>query len=276
MEKGLTTTKVVAIKKSLNHTVMVNANEKTGVPHMIERFDLLRTACATLGKVYQPANTNLQLENLENMLLTVREAYKLYLEKQEAHRVATREREALYNTFQAVSRRVVSNLASINAKSDVLKQTRSLRRRMTGRKKTGKVNTTEAVPGSGPVMPITPDGKKFSRRYSSYVDQVKVMKEMNTVLASYKDYAPNEEGMKLERLKALEADMERSTQAIFKTYMALTYQRSQRDALLYTPESGLVWVARAVKSYIASLEHQDNTCRTIQKLRFVNGQKKQK
>ena len=76
---------------------------------------------------------------------------------------------------------------------------------------------------------------------------------MAQLLATIPSYAPNEADLKLAAINTLVASMKAQNKAVAIALQPVVNARNTRNAILYTPVTGLVDIAQEVKNYIKSV-----------------------
>ena len=94
---------------------------------------------------------------------------------------------------------------------------------------------------------------EISSSQLSYDNRLDNLDKLIKYLANVTEYTPNEDDLKITALKDVYTDLEEKNKAAKEIGEPLTNARIARNKILYTPKTGLVDTALAVKKYILSV-----------------------
>lgn len=218
---------------------MTSVNE-TGHSVNVDHFLAIKTIVISLGHSYSPANSLLQLENLETLYASSKTANDGVAVSLVAWKDKVSNRQLLMNPLSKLVTRVLRALKSGGAGDETITQGTGIARKIQGTragKQTAETEETRTVSSSQ---------LSISQRISNF-------RTLLEFLATIPTYSPTPEDLTLASLQTLLVNMESANVAVIAAEATLAKARQHRDDLLYAPVTGLTAVAQAVKDEIAAV-----------------------
>ncbi|NLT51444.1 MAG: hypothetical protein GXX85_11055 [Ignavibacteria bacterium] len=240
----------------------MSSTSETGHVTNVKNFASLTSSAAGLEAAFNPTNAEIMKPALEKKLIDARDANKKVADVMITNKTAIGERNLAYKLLTRVLKAMIAAKVSepliANAKSfiDKIKGTRA------EPKKTEEEKAALKAKGKS--------DKEISASQKSYENQADNFEKLIKLLASIPIYKPNETDLKVEALKALQADLVAKNEKVKATEIPLNNARIARDEILYAGEKGLVDLALTVKNYYISAFGTDSRqYKQISKLKFT-------
>lgn len=186
---------------------------------------------------------SLTVESLQTLYTTASAKLTEVEDKRVANKNAIAARQATFENLKPTCTRIINFLQILGLEEGVLKQAKSINRRIQGGQKK-------------PVTPPNPSGEtvnNISTSRQSYTQICENFGILLQLLATIPTYTPNENDLKLTSLTTYHTSVMSSTQAVDQTEAELNAKLIERDNILYADGTGLYTIAQNVKKYVKSL-----------------------
>jgi hypothetical protein len=181
------------------------------------------------------------------------------------HKVDINERKIAYDAIPKLYRRSRNNLKSCGASKEFVADAETYFRKITGRRKTEKVE-------DDPATPENEAAKKHSASQMSYESILGNVRGYNALVKNEPLYKSNEADLKTANLDAVADDLEAKNNAVSASFPPVGQARSLRDGLLYNNPNHIVDTALSVKEYTKSMA-DDTLYKSIKSLKFPRQRK---
>lgn len=193
--------------------------------------------------LYNPPVESLTVESLQTLYTTASAKLTEVEDKRVANKNAIAARQATFENLKPTCTRIINFLQILGLEEGVLKQAKSINRRIQGGQKKS-------------VTPPDPSGEtvnNISTSRQSYTQICENFGILLQLLATIPTYTPNENDLKLTSLTTYHTSVMSSTQAVDQTEAELNAKLIERDNILYADGTGLYTIAQNVKKYVKSL-----------------------
>jgi len=240
---------------------------ETGHAKNVANFEQLTIDCSALGTNYNPSNPAIKLGELTNLLTLGKDSIAAINTALAANSNAIAAREVAFGPLSKLSTRLLNSLKASGTTNQVNDNALTLVRKLQGRRATAKLKDEEkkiAEAGGKIVTEISSSQMGFDNRIDNFDKFIKL-------LASIDLYAPNEEELKVVVLTNHHNNLRAKNMAVVSSETVLTNARIARDAVMYTPTTGMVDISMGVKNYIKSIYGATSPqYKQISKLKFTN------
>jgi hypothetical protein len=229
----------------------MSSTSETGHAKNVANFETLISFCVGYGTKYNPAKIAIQIPTLQNMLLDGKASITALDKEERPYRKAVGNREAAFEPLSKLTTRIINALSVSEASEETLKNAKTIARKIQGRRATPKT-----APADGTTTP-TPNTEETDTQISvsqmSYDSRVESLQKLVALLTSTPEYKPNETELKSASINSLHDDLEKLNTKVKDATTPYSNARIARNELLYTPKTGLVDTALAVKKYVSSV-----------------------
>lgn len=219
---------------------------ETGHAKNVANFKELITTVSSFGALYNPSAKALQADALEKMAQTAEQALSKLKETETQAKQATALLQTEFKTLNTLTSQLMGLLMSSGAKASSVEEARTIQKRITG--SNSKKKKTETPEGGATE---TKETRSTSRQ--SYDSRLDDFEKLVTVLQNVTEYAPNEADFQVSALLAKIEAMKRAIQESDAKEVVRNQAMHERNALLYTPETGLVATSLKVKGYVKAV-----------------------
>jgi len=218
----------------------MNSTSERGHAKNVALFETLIAFCNGYGAAYNPTNNKLLISSLNEKLDKSRLKVKGVKDTKHPLDSVVGARQLLFKPLKPYSTRVINALIVQDAPATVVKDARTIIRKLTGK----RVNNS--VTG-------TPEQNQVSVSQQSYDRLIDNFEELLVLAQTERTYNPNEEDLKttaiqtyLDSIKAINTQVKNALVPYGNALIA-------RDKELYEVETGLVDTALEVKKYVKSI-----------------------
>lgn len=192
---------------------------------------------------YQPAEPALEIAVLTPQVVAAAAAQKAVNDAKRPWATATNTRETLYEGLAALSTKVWGTVQTLRIEDNTKALVEAIHKKLHGK---WGVQVEE---------PEDEEEAKRARSASqlSYVSMAKNLEDMIETLGQIPQYVPKDEDRKITTLKLLLAQMVQLNDNMPTLETTLALARSKRNALYYTPVTGLIDTMKGVKGYLKTL-----------------------
>ncbi|MEK7263253.1 MAG: hypothetical protein AAB071_01935 [Bacteroidota bacterium] len=228
---------------------MSTASE-TGHAINVANFESLITYCTAYGPIYNPSKNTIKLASLNALLTSAKTALTAHNTVfTQQYENAINARELIFEPLSKLTTRIINALDACNVTDLTVTDAKTIARKIQGRRASDKL---PPVPDD-PTTPNDESQKSISASQMSFDNRIDNFEKLIQLLAGQPGYLPNETDLKLITLNTLLADMKTKNSAAITAVTSLSNTRIARDAILYTPETGLLDIAAEVKKYVKSV-----------------------
>lgn len=256
---------------------MKTSNQESG--HIITYTDFkeLVTACIGMGPRYNPTRDIQKLPFLGEVIITSKACLDEVKDAAQECTNAIGQRTLLFEPLQTKVSRIVAALISCGAPPYIIKQAASINRKIAGRRLKGKeeaeeITGTQPAPAANTGVELT--DKSISVSQQSYDRKVDNYELLVKLVEKVPEWNPSEKDLTLEALRTETTALLAANETVEVMYDKVRSARQKRDDVFYKPITGLVAVAKSVKSYLRSLEGPSGPdFKKITHLQFRNSRK---
>ena len=217
---------------------------ETGHAKNVTNFEQLISFCTGYGATYNPSKATLSLPSLTVKHQTAQTDLQNLIDATVNFNNFVNTRLIAFEPMRKLSTRLVSALSVTNASTQMLKDAKTINRKIQGKR---------AKEIKAPTNPNTPVPITISVSQQSYVQQIEHFANLIVLLKSEASYAPNESELRITELETYLTQIRVHNTNVSRSYAAVSNARIKRDAILYKVKTGLVDIALEVKAYIKSL-----------------------
>ena len=240
---------------------------ETGHANNVANFENLIISATAFGTSYNPSKESIKLTALQILLTNSKETLNSLNISQSAYSNAVAARESAFEPFSKLITRVNNALKASDTTVQVDDSAQTIVRKLQGRRASAKITDEEK-------KALEAEGKEvnqISATQLSYDSRLENLDKLIMLLESVPYYKPNEEDLKVESLKSLQADLRAKNNDVVTASIQLSNARIARNELLYKPLTGLVDTAFDFKVYIKSVFGATSPqYKQISKLKFVD------
>ena len=222
---------------------------ETGHAKNVANFDELIAFIAGYGTAYNPTKATLKLTALQALSTSAKNSINAVNAALPAYSNAVSAREAAFEPLSKLITRVNNALKATDTTQQVDESAKTLVRKIQGARASDKATEAEKSTAQAEGKEI----KEISSSQMSYDNRLDNFDKLIKLLASVALYAPNEADLKVATLTTLYNDLKTKNTAVITASTPLSNARIARNAILYNPNTGLVDIALAAKTYIKSL-----------------------
>lgn len=233
----------------------MSKTSETGHAKNMANLESLISAISLFGEKYNPAKESIKLASLQTLLTTTKESFRTFYAAQTAYSKAVDDREIVFEPLNKLITRINNALKASDSNMKYDESFQSIIRKLQGKRASAKLTDEEK-------QALEAEGKtktQISTAQMSYDSRLENFDRLIIQLSSIPEYAPNEEELKLDTLKALYTQLKAANTNVIAAFLQLEKERGLRNEILYAPLTGLVDLAADTKTYIKSLYGTSNT-----------------
>lgn len=228
--------------------LQMKTNSEGGHAQNVANFQDLITCCKSYGTKYNPAQENLQLPQLESLLDDAQQALDIVIAKVTIYNRVVSFRQNTFAGIKPLFTKIINAFAITGASAQSIADAKALNKKIRG-KRIGKKSIASTSTDSATMLPA----KNISVSQQSYDDMIEHTAKLISLLSAEPSYKPNEVELQVPTLNTLLKAMKDSTEAVSIADTTLSNARISRDKLLYQTDTGLHFIAAAVKKYVKSV-----------------------
>lgn len=208
--------------------------------------------CTDIGIPYNPVTNNIKIPALNALYTNADNALTAVKNNFTDWKNATNAREIAFKPLAALSTQLLGILQSCGTSTQTIDDFVSLVKKMRGdaSKISDPVVPVQAMPNPNPDPPVEITPVHRSTSQLSFDNMLEHLDKMIKLLASVPAYNPNEVPLKVVTLTAQLASLKTLNSAANDAYAKLTLARINRNKFFYADQSGMLDIARNVKSYM--------------------------
>ena len=217
---------------------MSSTSEK-GHAKNVANFGIIINFASGYGPLYNPSNPALAIPALEAKWEAAKEKLKRVKDTKEPFDSKTGERQLLFKPLRPLATKVINSLIAQQVPSTVIKDARTIIRKLTGKR----------------AKELTPETEenKISVSQQSYDRLVDNFEELIVLAQTEPNYNPNEDDLKTTELLVYHEKLDTINNEVKTMYVPYSNAMIARDVELYDEETGLVDIAFEVKNYVKSV-----------------------
>ena len=222
---------------------------ETGHAKNVANFTQMLSICTSYGVKYNPSNPALLLPQMSNALVLAKDCMASLNTAQAALSNATAARVGVFKPFSTLVTRIGNAVKASGTSKQTKDQVAAIIRKLQGRRAAPKISEEEKQAALAAGQEIV----EISSAQTSIDSLLENFDKLIKLLTSIAEYAPNESELNVSSLTALYEDMFAKNQAVINAEQPLSNLRITRNELLYSENTGIVYVANAAKLYIKSV-----------------------
>jgi hypothetical protein len=232
---------------------------ETGHAKNTANFEKLIAACKSYGAKYNPSNTEITLAELQKILDNANTALKTVKTTKAPFDNAVNARQIAFEPLSKLTTRVISSLAATKATEQVVKDAKTVGRKLQGRRAVAikeeglPANREAGDPIPGIDVALEQEVRHISTSQMSYDSRIDNLEKLITVLSAEALYQPNEADLKTQSLTDLLTNLRKLNTDVINTSNPYSNSVIERNKVLYAENTGLVDNAFEVKKYVISV-----------------------
>lgn len=225
------------------------STSETGHAKNVANFETLISFCSGYGASFNPSKAAIKLPALNTLLTDAKTSLTAINTALPASTNAVNAREIVFAPLRTLATKIVNAVDASDVPKQVVKDVKSIARKLQGRRATPKAATVVDDPNT----PEDESKKSNSASQMSYDNRIENMEKLIQLLSSQPGYAPNETELQVASLNTLLADMQAKNTAAINALTPVSNARIARNNLLYKKGTGLIDIAGEVKKYVKSV-----------------------
>ena len=241
------------------------STSETGHAINVANFEELISYCIGYGGSYNPVKLALQIIAMQGLRTTALGNLQTVNAAIVGIVNAINARQILFDPIKPLATRIVNALDATNASDELVKDAKTLNRKIQGKRKgETKPPATTPVPPVPPVPPIPPGGglpippvpptpEQISVSQQSYDSLLENFNKLILLVASEPSYIPNEVDLQVINLNILAGNLATQNTSVINATTTLSNARIARNHTLYDTNTGLYDIQNEVKKYVKSV-----------------------
>lgn len=217
---------------------------ETGHAKNVANFEDFISFVTAYGATYNPTKASIKLANLNAIFTQAKSDITNVMNKTVAFNNTTNVRATLFEPLQKLSTRLVQALSSTDATKELIKDAKTVNRKLQGKRSKAIETTTD---------PNAPAPNTISASQQSYDQLIEHFGKLIEILKSEPTYVPNETELKIATLNTQLSALKTANTNVTTAYTAVSNSRIARDKTLYKEKTGMYDVTLDVKNYVKSL-----------------------
>ena len=240
------------------------STSETGHIKNLALFEDLIAYCQSYGTEYNPSNPLLTITQLQASYTAALSAMNTFKTQKTSFDTAVNLRRDAFEDIKPLSTRIINALIASGASKLTIDDAKGVNKKLQG--STSKKSGTDMEDTDAANLP-----KSISSSQQSYDRLKDHFANMIQILLQATQYNPNENDLKVPQLQARLGALEAAKTAWINAHTIYSNAISNRNKLLYNPESGLKVIAQKVKTYVKSIYgSQSPQYKQVSSLKFVN------
>ena len=237
----------------------------------VEAFEKLVGICAGYGAQYNPAQRNLQVQNLSSLLSSARSVLQETGAAKTNHDNATNAREVAYTGLSQLGLRILSEMRSGGVLSQTVDDANGMVRKLTGRHAVSRAPvSSEAVTAALPTSKVPGSKGKRTAIGLDHGSMAQYFEKLLQTVVAEQAYQPSTTDLKVAALDGRLQTLRTENAGVVQAYALLSEARKKRNALLYGGSGNLFNTAQAVKQQVrATFGSNSAAFREVRKIRFT-------
>jgi hypothetical protein len=237
------------------------STSEVGHAKNIANLNVLNTNIMALGTMYNPSNSKILLDNLQNVYATALAQQENVNNLVAPYSVAVDEREQVFKPLNTqLTKLKKAYIATEGVTKVQLDDLMTIIRKLKGVRKTKQTAASTAEE----------EQLTHSTSQMSYDQRTNNMDLLISLLQNTPNYNPNEVEYQIATYQEKKGIMLLKTQAVIDTYIPLNTARSVRNNTLYISDDNLVDTAQKAKDYLFTILNVNSAqYKAISKIKFV-------
>ncbi|MCD9189300.1 MAG: hypothetical protein LUM44_22980 [Pyrinomonadaceae bacterium] len=227
----------------------------------VANFETLINIIIALGLRYQPSNPAIFLTALQVLLNDAKAKITAVSAADAEETNAAKTRNAAFEGHLKLATRVINAYNASSSDELVSSNLAGFMRRLRGERKGEK-------PVDDPATPGNESSAAHSVSHLSYDNLAATWRELIELLKTQAGYKPNEEDLKIANLETYVADLEAKQTTAKNATIASQNARTDRNAVLYDEETGIIPIVKKIKKYVKSIPDSEAVMKQITALKF--------
>jgi len=227
----------------------MKTQNETGHAKNVANFERLITFVTGYGAYYNPSQTSITLSQMQNLLDNAIDSMNEVHTAFGVYSVAADARETAFAPLSNYIRRVSNALKASGASENIIESARSIIRKILGIRANPKKTDEEKQALEAKGITVTEN----SSSQMSYDNRLDNFHKLFTLLSNVPEYAPNETELTVAAQMSFYTSLKEKNHAVIQAATPLSNARFLRDSVLYLPDTGMVDISVAVKSYVKSV-----------------------
>lgn len=222
---------------------------ETGHVKNVANFEDLISFCTAYQENYNPTKTSITLAALNAQFQLAQSKITKVTKTKNAFDNATGVRQTTFAALKPLATKVINALDATDALPTVIKDAKTINRKLQGGRATTKSKPTDAIPlteAAGETTTISVSQQSYDRLIDSF-------DRLIDVVDAEISYNPNEANLKVTFLQTVLADLQTANSMVINKYTDYSNARIDRDKTFYTAIDCLLETAQNVKKYIKSV-----------------------
>ena len=215
---------------------------ETGHARNMQYFQELIAFVDSWGGTYTPSNNAILKTALQAKRTAADGAMTDVTTNLADLKTVVNDRENTFSPVKKLTTRVVNFYESTGAEPNAIKDIRSLKRKIDGKRAKKVVDD--------PNTPEDESQNTISASQQSYTQLIEHFDNIIELLGNDPLYDPNEDDITIVTLQGLSTDMKNANEAVINNNVSLSNARGSRDDAMYAEDTGLVDLALTVKKYV--------------------------
>lgn len=221
----------------------MSAQYETGHAKNLAAFQQAIICCKSYGAAYNPGNTKLATDKLDEQYTAAATAFNDWQSKVLLNAKAVDDRTKAFSNIKTYATRIINALIAAGADQITLQTAKTFNRKIQGQRASN-------IPPAEPGQP-QPDTNSSSQQ--SYDNLIQHLKGLVGLVALLPDYSPNEAELKLTGLNTYIDQLNVVNQTAIQAEANLSTARLQRDNLFYDNPNSLGKHFAIAKAYVKSI-----------------------
>lgn len=216
---------------------------ETGHARNLAAFQTIISYCSSYGSKYNPSQTSLQIANLETQHTNAEAALVEAKKMQVAFTNATNTRAENFQPLKTLAMRIIYALAAGGVSEQTLNSAKTIKRKIVGQR-VSKITKAE-----NPEEILEKQNSASQQSFDQVLSAFTTLIELAETQAAYQ---PTEVDLQITGLKNYAANLKTANTGVINSKTNWAASRTQRDKLLYAPQTGIVDTVQQIKNYVRS------------------------
>lgn len=224
----------------------MKSTTETGHAKNVANFEDLISFCTAYGVNYNPSKNSISLTSLNTLYTNALATISNVTTTKNAFDNVTGIRQTAFASLKPLATKVINSLSATDALDTVIKDAKTINRKLQGSKPSSSTSTTESTTPVNSTTTISTSQQSYDRLIDSFSKLIDLVNaEIN--------YSPNETELQVITLDSKLSSLQVANTAVISKYTDYSNARIERNSSLYTSDNSLVETALDVKKYIKSV-----------------------
>lgn len=225
------------------------STSETGHGKNVANFEILIAFCKGYGADYNPSEISQTLPELQKKFTACQASLKAVNTLLIPYSQAVNERDLIFKPIKPLTTRLINAFAACKVSANTLDNAKTYAAKIKGT----RINPKQNIPQNPQNPNSTSKNDSISVSQLSFDNQIKNFELLIETLKAEPKYKPNETDLQVTTLETLLANMRLKNTAVITATEPLSTARITRNNDLYHQTTGLVTLAKEVKSYVKSV-----------------------